>query len=142
MEQNVCEIKHEPEYIISESEDSDNCQQEDEDVNIFKCIICGKEFSFQNQLIYHKKIHAVRKNERKAWQNWKDVLKDFLETDPHKNIYKCKICKKKMKVSLSFATNHVAVHFGSELTKCSYCGKNFSTKYSKIAHEKSHQSQG
>lgn len=144
MEQIICEIKQEPELLISDSEDSDNFLQttEDEVINIFKCLTCGKEFSFENQLKYHKKVHA--KKEKMAWKNWKEVLKEFLvtETDNIKKKHKCEICEKKFK-KLEYATDHIAAHFGTKLTfACSYCGKNFSAKGSKMVHERKHQSQG
>lgn len=144
MEQIICEIKHEPEYII-EDEDSGNFIQttEDESKEIFECVICGKEFSFQNQLKYHEKVHVPmkRKKDREALKSLQEVRKAFLDTNNSKTIHKCTICGKKFK-TLKYATNHVSIHFLSESAKCSYCGKNFSSKCAKKVHERSHQPQG
>lgn len=141
MEEITCEIKHEPELIISDNEDSGNSLQttEDEAKELFKCLICGKEFSFQNQLKYHTKVHnpMKRKKDREALKNLKEVLKEFLKTNNSNTIHKCKICEKEFK-SQNYAITHISAHFGSELANCSYCGKNFSSKCAKIIHEKTH----
>lgn len=138
MDQIICEIKHEPEYIISDNEDSDNLQI-DEQIEIFECSICDKEFSYRNQLEYHKKVHAFpkRKKVREGLKNVQNVLRNaFLETDSNK-FHKCTICGKGFK-TFFYAKSHIALHFCNESTKCSYCGKYFASKSSRIIHEKGH----
>lgn len=134
MESIFCEVKHEPEYIISEDEDSRNLTIAEETTEIFKCSNCGKEFAYANQLKYHNKLHAFPKRKKYVRINFKD----FFKIDHFTKVSECKICGQAFTLC-NIAADHIAVHIRNERAKCSYCEKQFSTRSSKVKHEKIHE---
>ncbi|KAL4216419.1 hypothetical protein ACF0H5_024144 [Mactra antiquata] len=79
----------------------------------YDCEICGKQFSHNDRLRRHRKIHTAEKP------------------------YKCDICGKGFKEKCNLK-HHRFIHTGEKPYKCETCGKSFNQRSSLKTHQKVH----
>lgn len=85
----------------------------DGDERTYDCDICGKQFSHNDRLRRHRKIHTTEKP------------------------YKCDICGKGFKEKCNLK-HHRYIHTGEKPYKCETCGKSFNQRSSLKTHQKVH----
>ncbi|WAR29089.1 ZNF22-like protein, partial [Mya arenaria] len=86
---------------------------ESESDRTYDCEICGKQFSHNDRLRRHRKIHTTDKP------------------------YKCDICGKGFKEKCNLK-HHRFIHTGEKPYKCDTCGKSFNQRSSLKTHQKVH----
>ncbi|KAH3875494.1 hypothetical protein DPMN_038761, partial [Dreissena polymorpha] len=113
----------------------------DNDDRTFDCEICGKQFSHNDRLRRHRKIHTSDKPYKcdicgKGFKE-KCNLKHHRFIHTGEKPYKCDTCGKSFNQRSSLKT-HQKVHTGEKPFKCELCDKPFAQKYLLRQHMKKH----
>lgn len=107
----------------------------------YDCDICGKQFSHNDRLRRHRKIHTTEKPYKcdicgKGFKE-KCNLKHHRYIHTGEKPYKCETCGKSFNQRSSLKT-HQKVHTGEKPFKCELCDKPFAQKYLLRQHMKKH----
>lgn len=107
----------------------------------YDCDICGKQFSHNDRLRRHRKIHTTEKPYKcdicgKGFKE-KCNLKHHRYIHTGEKPYKCDTCGKAFNQRSSLKT-HQKVHTGEKPFKCELCDKPFAQKYLLRQHMKKH----
>lgn len=107
----------------------------------YDCDICGKQFSHNDRLRRHRKIHTTEKPYKcdicgKGFKE-KCNLKHHRYIHTGEKPYKCDTCGKSFNQRSSLKT-HQKVHTGEKPFKCELCDKPFAQKYLLRQHMKKH----
>ncbi|KAL3884750.1 hypothetical protein ACJMK2_024859 [Sinanodonta woodiana] len=111
------------------------------DERTYDCDICGKQFSHNDRLRRHRKIHTTEKPYKcdicgKGFKE-KCNLKHHRYIHTGEKPYKCETCGKAFNQRSSLKT-HQKVHTGEKPFKCDICEKPFAQKYLLRQHMKKH----
>lgn len=110
------------------------------DPNPSQCEYCDKVYPTKQALRNHMRIHTSGSTCEICGKVFleRNKLKRHIQTFHEKlKKYECHFCKKKL-ASMSAVQNHINTYHSSQVFKCSYCPKTFSSKMTHRYHEKKH----
>ncbi|XP_048514506.1 zinc finger protein 2 isoform X3 [Athalia rosae] len=122
----------------------EHCQMEHQQLPIFKCITCEKQYDHYQSFTKHIKLHRATKRytckvcEKSFAQ--KTILQAHATVHTTARPHVCHTCGKTFK-NFSSLQNHVKMHLPDEAKEkysCEFCQKEFATKHTLETHRKIH----
>ncbi|KAJ4425778.1 hypothetical protein ANN_27403 [Periplaneta americana] len=110
-------------------------------VQQFRCEICGKDFETKAKMTVHTRIHTVERSFKcencdKAFVS-QSLLIRHMRTHTGEKPFKCDLCEKAFGQRISLV-NHRLIHTGEKPFKCITCDKGFIQRAQLLSHERIH----
>ncbi|KAF5277010.1 hypothetical protein FQR65_LT16089 [Abscondita terminalis] len=115
------------------------------DNRLYICDVCGQDFRKRNELSMHLDEHVATEEGDFQCEICNRIFSNLRLFRIHKRMHypqnkawKCDMCGKKYS-SRNLLDEHINVHTGLRPYICATCGKDFASKYTFKAHEKTHE---
>ncbi|XP_044739688.1 zinc finger protein 436-like [Chrysoperla carnea] len=116
-------------------------EEHPEQIQIYLCNYCGKEFTDSLRLKSHLLAHSTDRKHKCTMCDKQFVRKQSLKMHEAfhtgERRYQCKLCEQRFKQSSHLRT-HMRTHTAEKPYKCQYCEKSFAGKGNLIVHERIH----
>uniref|UniRef100_UPI00358E1439 zinc finger protein 37A-like n=1 Tax=Myxine glutinosa TaxID=7769 RepID=UPI00358E1439 len=108
---------------------------------LYKCAVCGKNFSTKQNVKIHNRIHTGERPYKcsvcgKSFTA-KNSVTIHMRTHTGERPFECSVCGRTFTVA-RHVTSHMKTHTGERPHKCFVCGKSFSEKSSVKIHMRTH----